>query len=147
MPPKTHKTPQLMKLVTGGSKVSNPLLDENFKEEIIHSRNNPTPVQPVPSDDGGTEINVTSELISQWLPLVMKRFNLCTCGKCSAEATVEAFDEIRPVIVKVRSETDLERAQKIKLDREQSVLMQLIRIAVKRKALPRHDKAKGDTNG
>ena len=56
---------------------------------------------------------------------------------------VDAFDEIRPVIVKVKSEADLERAQKIKLDREQSVLMQLIRIVVKRKKLPRHD-IKGD---
>lgn len=146
MPPKTHKTPQLMKLITGGSKVSNPLLDENFKEEMIRSRNNPTPVKPVPSDDGGTEINVTSELISQWLPLVMKRFNVCSCEKCYADAMVDAFDEIRPVIVKVKSEADLERAQKIKFDRELSVLMQLIRIVVKRKKLPRHD-IKGDKNG
>ena len=143
MPPKTHKTPQLMKLITGGSKVSNPLLDENFKKEMIRSRNNPAPVKPVPSDDGGTEINVTSELISQWLPLVMKRFTICSCEKCYADALVDAFDEIRPVIVKVKSEADLERAQKIKLDREQSVLMQLIRIVVKRKKLPRHD-IKGD---
>ena len=146
MPPKTHKTPQLMKLITGGSKVSNPLLDENFKEEMIRSRNNPAPVKPVPSDDGGTEINMTSELISQWLPLVMKRFNVCSCEKCYADARVDAFDEIRPVIVKVKSEADLERAQKIKLDREQSVLMQLIRIVVKRKKLPRHN-IKGDKNG
>ncbi|MCI7767724.1 MAG: hypothetical protein MSJ26_07095 [Oscillospiraceae bacterium] len=139
MPAKTHKTPQLMKLLTGGSQVSNPILDENFKEEIIRSRENPIPVQPVPSDDGGTEINITSELISQWLPLVMKRFNVCTCGRCTAEATVEAFDKIRPIIVKVKSELDLQRAQEIKLDKEQTVLMQLIRLMIPRKKLPRHD--------
>lgn len=140
MPPKTHKTPQLMKLLTGGSQVKNPILDETFKEEIIRSRKNPVPVKPVPSKDGGTEINVTSELISQWLPLVMKRFNVCTCSRCSAEATVEAFEQIRPLIVKVKSDADLKRAQKIKLDKEQSVLMHLIRIIIPRRKLPRHDK-------
>ena len=140
MPPKTHKTPQLMKLLTGGSQVSNPILDENFKEEIIRSRENPVPVKPVPSDDGGTEINITSELISQWLPLVIKRFNVCACGRCTAEATVEAFDKIRPIIVKVKSDIDLHRAQKLKREKEQSVLMQLIRIISPRKKLPRHDK-------
>lgn len=139
MPAKTHKTPQLMKLLTGGSQVTNPILDENFKEEIIRSRENPVPVTPVPSDDGGTEINITSELISQWLPLAMKRFNVCTCGRCTAEATVEAFDKIRPIIVKVKSDLDLQRAQEIKLDKEQSVLMQLIRLIIPRKKLPRHD--------
>lgn len=140
MPPKTHKTPQLMKLLTGGSQVTNPILDEGFKEEIIRSRKNPSPVKPVPSTDGGTEINITSELISQWLPLVMKRFNVCCCSRCSAEATVEAFDKIRPIIIKVKSDADLKRAQKIKLDKEQSVLMQLIRMIIPRKKLPRHDK-------
>lgn len=146
MPPKTHKTPQLMKLLTGGSQVTNPILDENFKEEMIRSRKNPSPVKPVPSEGGGTEINITSELISQWLPLVMKRFNVCTCSRCSAEATVEAFDNIRPVIIKVKSDADLKRAQKIKLDKEQSVLMQLIRIIIPRKKLPRHENG-GKNNG
>lgn len=140
MPAKTHKTPQLMKLLTGGSQVLNPILDENFKDEIIRSRENPVPVKPVAANDGGTEINITSELISQWLPLVMKRFNVCTCGRCAAEATVEAFDNIRPIIIKVKSDVDLQRAQDMKLEKEQSVLMQLIRIIIPRKKLPRHDK-------
>ena len=140
MTAKTHKTPQLMKLLTGGSQVSNPILDENFKEEIIRSRENPIPVKPVPSDDGGTEINITSELISQWLPLVIKRFNVCGCGRCTAEATVEAFDKIRPTIVKVRNEEDLNRAQELKAEKEQTILMQLIRLIIPRKKLPNHDK-------
>lgn len=128
-----------MKLLTGGAQASNPLLDEDFKAEIIRAQENPEPVKPVPSENGGTEINITSELISQWLPMVMKRFNLCCCDRCCAEATVEAFDTIRPVIVRVRNDADLKRAQKLKADRQQSVLMQIIRIAVERKKLPRHD--------
>lgn len=140
MTPKTHKTPQLMKLLKGSSGVVNPIIDENFKEEIIRSRENPEPVKPKPSAKGGTEINVTSELISQWLPLVVRRFNLCTCDRCYAEMTVEAFDRIKPVTVAVKSDSDLKRAQKIKSEEEQPVLMQLIRLAVERKKLEKHDK-------
>jgi hypothetical protein len=136
----THKTPQLMKLITGGSRVTNPIIDESFKEEIIRSKNDPFPVKPIPSADGGAEINITSELITQWLPLVMNRFNVCSCGRCSAEATVDAFDRIRPVIVKVKTDADLKKAQRIKLDREQSVLMQLIGLVTERRKMPRHDK-------
>lgn len=136
----SHKTPQLLRLLTGGSRVSNPIIDEHFKEEIIESRSNPRPVKPVPSADGGTEINITSELISQWLPLVIKRFNVCSCSRCSAEATVDAYDAVKPVIIKVRTEADLKRAQEVKLEREQEVLMALIRMVIARKKLPRHDK-------
>lgn len=129
-----------MKLLTGSAVISNPLLDESFKEEIIRERENPSPVKPVKSKDGGTEINITSELISRWLPRVMERFNVCCCDRCSAEAMVDAFDAIRPVIVKVRSDADLKRAQKLKADRQQSVLMQLIRLVLARKKIPKHDK-------
>lgn len=140
MPARSHKTPQLMKLLTKGSSVTNPLLDEQFKEDIIRSRKNPRPVQPVPSGDGGVQINVTAELISQWLPLVMQRFNVCCCERCSAEASVEAYDAIRPVVVKVRSDKDLQRAAAIKKDKEKSVLMSLIAIMAKRRNLPVHQR-------
>ena len=139
MAPKTHKTPQLLRMLTGGASVSNPILDETFKEEIIRSEKNPEPVKPMPAADGGTEINVTAELVSQWLPLVIKRFNLCNCSRCSAEATVEAFEVIKPVIVKVKSDADIKYAQKIKSEKERAVLMELIRLAVARKKLPRHN--------
>lgn len=136
----THKTPELMKLLTGSPAASNPILDEDFKAEIIRARENPEPVRPQPDNNGGTEINITSELVSQWLPRVMKRFNVCCCGRCSAEATVEAFDRIKPVIVKVRSDADLKRARNIKADRQQEVLMQLIKLVTARRGMPIHEK-------
>lgn len=138
MPPKTHKTPQLMKMLTGGSTTVNPILDENFKEEIIRASKAPQTVTPKPSRDGGTEINVISEIISEWVPAVIKRFNICGCDRCSAEFTVKAFNEISPVIVRVRSDADLKKAQQIKADKLQPTLMQLIRIAAERRNLPRH---------
>ncbi|MCM1525076.1 MAG: hypothetical protein NC120_11530 [Ruminococcus sp.] len=136
---KSHKTPQLMKMLTGGARVSNPLLDEEFKEEIIRSQNDPIPVKPSKGADGRVEINITSELISQWVPVTIKRFHLCSCDRCSAELTVAAFDNIRPIIVNVKDDVDIQRAQALKAQREREILMQIIRIAVGRKKLPRHD--------
>lgn len=141
MTPKTHKTPQLMKLLTGGSRAANPILDEEFKEEIIRAQKKPQTVKPQKAADGGTEINITSEIIHEWISKVMKRFNVCCCDRCSTEATIEAFDKIKPVIVRVRSDADLKQAQKMKADMLQEILMQLIRIIIARKSLPRHDKA------
>ncbi len=138
--PITHKTPQLLKLLTGGSAASNPLLDEDFKAEVIRARENPEPVKPVAAKDGGTQINITTELVSQWLPKISERFRLCSCPRCQAELTVEALDMIRPVIVRVKSESDLERARKLKADKQQGVLMQLIRLAVSKRDAPKHDK-------
>lgn len=138
---RSHKTPQLMKLLTGSNNVSNPLLDEHFKQEIIKAQKNPEPVQPRQAA-GGTEINITSELISFWVPKVMERFNICKCDRCNAEMTVEAFDRIKPVIVKVKSDADIKRAEKMKSDRQQEVLMEIIKLAVRRKSLKRHDDKK-----
>lgn len=137
---KTHKTPQLMKLLTGSSQASNPILDEDFKQEIIQAQKHPRPVEPKPDDHGGTEINITSELVSQWLPKVMQRFNVCRCDRCSAEATVAAFDAIRPVIVKVKTDADLKKAQQLKAERQQEILMQIIKLVTARRELPHHDK-------
>lgn len=129
-----------MKLLTGSSAASNPILDEEFKQEIIQAQKNPAPVNPLPDDNGGTEINITSELISQWLPKVMQRFNVCRCDRCSAEATVAAFDCIKTVKVNVKSDADLKRAQKIKAERQQEVLMMIIKLVTARRGLPHHDR-------
>lgn len=140
MAPKTHKTPQLMKLLTGNADITNPFLDENFKAEILYAQQHPEPVQPVKTDDGGTEINISSELISQWVPKVMKRFNVCACERCCAEAMIEAYDYVKPIIVRVKTDADVKKAEQLKSDEQQNVIMQLVRLAVKRKTLPRHDK-------
>lgn len=127
-----------MRLLTGSDGPVNPIIDETFKEEIIRSKENPRPMVQKQNPDGTAEINITSELISEWLPVAMKRFNCCTCDRCSAEAAVEAFEEISPVIVKIRTDSDLKRAEKLKEEKRQSVLMALVKIAVKRKSLGRH---------
>ncbi|MGN0666177.1 MAG: hypothetical protein ACI4KF_06585 [Huintestinicola sp.] len=135
---RSNKTPQLMRLLNGTGGPVNPILDETFKEDIIRARENPRPMKPLPQNDGTAEINITSELISEWLPVAMKRFNCCTCDRCSAEAAVAAFDTINPVIVRIRNDSDLKRARHLKEEKTQSVLMSLVSICVKRKAMPKH---------
>ena len=135
----THKTPQLMKLLTGSSDVTNPFLDEDFKAEVLRAEQHPEPVKQIPTEDGGTQINITSELISQWVPKVMGRFNICSCKRCTAEAMIEAYDMVKPVIIRVKSDADIKYAEKRKSEEQQNVIMQIIRMAVKRKSLPRHD--------
>lgn len=135
--PKTHITPRMMEMLTG-LPASNPILDESFKEEIIKAQNEPEPPRLERDSEGRTRINVTSELVSQWLPKVVERFNICKCERCRAEITVRAMDEIRPIIVNVHSDNDIKRAARLKADRQHSVLMQLIGIAAERRDLPRH---------
>lgn len=128
-----------MKMLTGKPQPVNPILDESFKEEIIRAQNSPQVVEPKPARDGGTEINITSEIISEWLPKVMTRFNVCRCDRCSAELTVMAFDEIRPVVVRVKCDADMKKAKKLKAEQLQPVLMQLIRLVVAKRDMLRHD--------
>lgn len=128
-----------MKLLTGSSDVTNPFLDEDFKAEVLRAEQNPEPVKPIPAEDGGTQINITSELISQWVPKVMGRFNICSCERCTAEAMIEAYDMVKPIIIRVKTDADVKKAEKLKSEEQKNVIMQIIRMAVKRKSLPRHD--------
>ncbi len=127
-----------MQMLTG-MPASNPILDEEFKEEIIKAGEEIEPPKVVRDRDGRTQINVTSELVSRWLPKVIERFNICKCERCRAEITIRAMDDIRPIIVKVHSDEDIQRAASLKADRQHMVLMQLIAIAAERRSMPRHD--------
>ncbi len=131
-----------------GDKEENPLLNDNFRKEFIDPiENNKSAAAQTASparqelSDGfkETEINISTELISEWLPSTLKRFNCCTCGRCSAEASAEAFSAIEPVKYIVRSPEDLEKVKELKEQYKRKVMMKLIGIAVARKNLPVHD--------
>lgn len=127
-------------MLLGNSRPANPILDDAFKDDVIYRRSKAAASAPVQNGEvKETKVNVTSELISEWLPAVLKRFGCCTCDRCSAQAAVEAFDSIRPIVVRVKSEKDLERVRKVKDSNRQSVLMALVRIAGQRRKLPKHD--------
>lgn len=143
---KTHKTESVMRLLTGSKEnaAKNPILDDKFKQENIlaeeiEKESDITPtVHHLPQAGAGVEINITSELISEWLPAVLKRFNCCTCSLCRAEASVDALDRLTSMKVTVRTEEDMKHADELKVSARRRVLTELIRIAIARRALPRH---------
>lgn len=155
----SHKTEAVMKLLTGGNLAVNPMLDNEFKQSVIEMRStsavpNDAPEEPVRSEKEITmhktgseqkktlpasEICVSSELITEILPDALKRFHCCTCGKCFAEAMADALEAIPYISVKVREPGDLKKAEELKSGSRKEVMKEIIKIAIARRGLPRHD--------
>lgn len=128
---KSNKTDAVMRLLTGKKTAANPILDSEFKvEKITLKRQNLSK---------GTEIDITGELISELLPRVLTRFQCCKCGVCYAEAMTEALEVTPTLKVRIKGKDDIKRAEKMKQQSRREVLFALIRLALKRKQLPRHD--------
>lgn len=155
----SHKTEAVMKLLTGGNLAVNPMLDNEFKQSVIEMRSSvsvpeETPEEPVRSEkeitmhknSGGqqaaplvSEICVSSELITEILPDALKRFHCCTCGKCFAEAMADSLEAIPYISVKVREPGDLKKAEELKAGSRKEIMKEVIRIAIARRNLPKHD--------
>ena len=131
---RTNKTASVMRLLTGSGTAANPMLDEEFKKEVIVPREK----ELLRNNGREVVINITSELISKWLPEALKRFGCCCCDLCLAEASVEAFDRIPPLEIRIKSDKDLKKAEKLKADNLSKVMMTLVQIAVERKKLKKH---------
>lgn len=122
-----------MRLLTGKKPASNPILDSDFKVEKITSRK--IEKKRVP----GTEIDIAGELVSELLPKVLGRFGCCRCAACYADAMAEALKKAPTMKVRIVSKEDVRRADKMKQQSRKEVLLILIRMAIQRKRLPRHD--------
>ncbi len=138
---KTNKTPAVLRMLTG-EKAENPMLSREFKEDVIRPieelrKRSPDSVNHVRTGSE-TEINITSELVAEWLPSVLERFNCCKCPRCYAEASVLAFDRIKPVKIKIRRAGDLEKADRLKEESRRKVIMSLVSVAAERRKLPKH---------
>ena len=70
---------------------------------------------------------------------MLTRFQCCKCGVCYAEAMTEALDVTPTLKVRINAKEDVKRAEKMKQQSRREVLFALIRLALKRKKLPRHD--------
>ncbi len=120
-----------MRLLTGAGTASNPILDNNFKDERITSKKR---IERI----GSAEIDITGELVSELLPQVLERFSCCRCPRCYAEAMSEALEAIPPAMIKIRGKNDLKRAESMKEESRKKVMSDLVRIAIKRKNLEKH---------
>lgn len=140
----SHKTDAVMKLITGKNTATNPIIDNEFKQSVIemHSNSQKKAEKAVPevhSQSGETtEICVSSELITELLPIALKRFNCCTCDRCFAEAMAEALDAVPFLSCKVKTPKDKKKADEMKKKYTRSVTNEMVRIAINRRALPKH---------
>lgn len=139
---KTNKTNAVLNLLNRSAAEKNPILDDKFKEQNIiaeqieQEAKNQT--APRPAYTAGVEINVISELISELMPAVLKRFNCCTCDLCKAEVSVEALTRLTSVKVTIRTENDMKAAEQLKTRHRRQVIDELIRIVLDRRKLPKH---------
>ena len=140
----SHKTDAVMKLLTGGNLAVNPMLDNEFKQSVIemhsNSKNPAKKNEPKPKPPETTEICVSSELITELLPTALKRFNCCSCDRCFAEAMADALDSVPYLSCKIRTPQDKKKADEMKAKYTRSVTNEMVKIAIRRRALPKHKK-------
>lgn len=135
MAAKTNKTDAVLRLLTGKKNASNPILDSDFKANKITSRKTPQ------NRSVGAEIDIAGELVTELLPRVLTRFRCCRCAVCYADAVTEALDKAPTMKVRINGREDVKRADKMKQQSRREILMILIRLAIKRKNMPKHDDA------
>ena len=151
----SNKTEAVMKLLTGNNLAVNPVLDNEFKQTVIESKNTaeavkpaapvqetpksePIPAPPPPPEPVETEVCISSELIMEILPSVLDRFQCCKCDKCFAQAMADALDVIPYKSVMVKNSEEMQQAKELKEQMRADVMRGLVRIGIARKALEKH---------
>lgn len=130
---KTNKTAPLLNLLTKTrSDIENPMINEEFKEDVIHIRQpksvHKASAQPPASEEVG--INIVEELVHEWLPETMRRFCSTDSDINRAEITVQALNQIPPKYVYLRGEKDFEVLQNMKDAYKGEVISTLVRLAL-----------------
>ena len=99
----------------------------------------PEPQPQVVEQPRIVEIDVTGELITELMPQVLQRFNCCQCPICYADAVTEAGNRVPTIKVKINGKEDMKMVEKMKDQHRKDVMMTLVRLALERKPLPKHD--------
>ncbi|MCX7657579.1 MAG: late competence development ComFB family protein [Oscillospiraceae bacterium] len=124
---KTNKTSSVMKLISKGKGAANPIIDEKFKEEIILAKDKPD------TSKNETGINIIEELVQEWLPETMKRFNCPDSDIWKAEITVKALNILPPKYVPVNGAKDYANIQNMKEKYKKQVINTLVKLAISSK--------------
>lgn len=138
MTKKTNKTAHVLKLLTNADESikENPILNEEFKDEMIHSRS-ASEKKIVPDVPKAIEINIISELVQENLPAVLERFRCCSCQICSAEITVAALNQIPPQYA-YATNGSFDEVNKLKDKFRAGVVSTLVKLAIQLKNNPIH---------
>lgn len=123
--------------------VAQPIVEASKPEPQVIEQPKPEPQiveQPEPEPQPSTvEIDVTGELITELMPQVLQRFNCCQCPICYADAVTEAGNRVPTIKVKINGKEDMKMVDKMKDQHRKDVMMTLVRLALERKPLPKHD--------
>ncbi|MCL2053610.1 MAG: hypothetical protein FWG90_04090 [Oscillospiraceae bacterium] len=144
---KTHKTEAVMRLIMGGADSAvNPMIDEEFKEEVITPRLSPEERAEKNAEiekfrKNSVDIDVAAELVSELLPKAMRRFNCCNCPLCFADAMADALDTVPKLKVRLRADNDIKKADALKKKSRRDILLIIIRLVIVRRGLPKCDEA------
>lgn len=124
---KTNKTAPLLRLLTrnDAGAITNPIINEEFKEGVILMRTREEKKPDI------VDINIISELVGEWLPVTIKRFNGCDCAVCRADLTVAALNEIPPKYVRISDETDFAEIDRIKEEYRVQVIDTLVKLVLR----------------
>ena len=161
---KSNKTEAVMRLLTGKRVVTNPSLGSTLKDEGTAPKNTEPQVEPQVIEQprvepqvieqpkvepqvteqpkpqpSVVEIDVTGELITELMPQVLQRFNCCQCPICYADAVTEAGNRVPTIKVKIYGKEDMKMVEKMKDQHRKDVMMTLVRLALERKPLPKHE--------
>jgi hypothetical protein len=128
---RTHKTDAILKLLTRGSLLDNPFLNEKFKDNIILTINNnksPEPRTYTPGEE--FDIDIIAELAAEFLPSAIDRFGCCKCDRCFARMLENVVQKCPHALVKVRSQDDFKRAEYLKRQHRNTVLRTVVSEAI-----------------
>ncbi|NMA80301.1 MAG: hypothetical protein GX967_06610 [Clostridiales bacterium] len=135
---KSSKTAHVLKLLTNSSDNVNPMINDGFKEEVIHSRIQPKAANEQNDDPKPVAVNVISELVYEIMPEVLSRFNCCTCDVCQAEISIKVMDELGTHYTPIIDENSYRQLNQIKDEKRKIVTRKLVSIAFKYRNMTKH---------
>ncbi len=142
---KTNKTAHVLRLLASADGVikGNPILDEDFKDEmILHRKTNDKPSVDEQEDveivlPKAIGVNIVSDLIEENLTSVLDRFRCCDCDKCRKQIMLTALNQIQPQYVDAET-VDAEEIKNLKDRYKTSVVTVLVKVALQIKSNPIH---------
>ncbi len=139
---KTNKTEHVLKLLTGNksSSAENPILNEEFKHDVIHTRNVSKPVEEKvkPDKQKAVSIEIMEALVNENILPAIKRFNACSCEMCRKEIAINTLRETKPIYIP----DDEEHQPEIKMLKEKyknGIVSQIVKSIIKLKSNPIHN--------
>lgn len=132
---KTNKTEHVLKLLTGSSnnEVANPILNEEFKHEKIHTRHNDENQYKSEAVQKSVKVDILNEIVKENIDSVIERFNICNSDESKNEIIINTLRETKPVYVNV-TDNDYEEVNKQKNIYKSEIISNLVKYAIKTKA-------------